>query len=80
MTTKSEMNHIAQQIRSQNITMDYGGSTFFDNGRLQDLKLKVHSDNDLINGQCTATLVLLQYSYFGFKILSDGSFSIGKIE
>lgn len=80
-TSKDELQRIKEQLENQDITMDYSSSSFFDNGRLQILKLLVTTPEGH-TGQTTADIVNLQFRYYGFKYDKDGApvFKIGEIQ
>ena len=80
MTTQTEMDKIINDLKPHNITMDYSGSRFFDDGKLRDLKLRVYAESGAPSGQCAPTLTKLQYSYYGFILKSDGYFFMGSLE
>lgn len=80
MTTKSELKVIADKLASMEISMDYSGSDFFDDDKLQKLKLYVVTPEG-VKGATTADIVALQFRYFGFLYQKDGSpsFKIGEL-
>lgn len=79
-TTREELDNIQIQLEEQGITLDYSGSSFFDNGSLQILKMQVVTPKGH-SGQTTADIVNLQYRYYGFLYQMDGQpgFKIGEI-
>ncbi len=79
-TTKDELAAISAKAEQQGIVMDYSNSSFFDNGRLQILRLNVVTSEGY-KGQTTADIVNLQFRYYGFLYQKDGqpAFKIGEI-
>lgn len=79
-TTQEELTSMASKLEQQNIKIDFTGSTFFKNDRLQKLILRV-TMADGTSGMTTADIVALQYRYFGFLYQKAGSpaFKIGEI-
>lgn len=79
-TTRSELAGIQNQLAEQGITLDYSGSSFFDNESLQILKMHVVTPKGH-SGQTTADIVNLQYRYYGFLYQEDGQpgFKIGEM-
>ncbi len=75
-TTNEEMKLIADSLSKYGVTLDITGSTFFENNRLQNLKLQVILPNNK-TGVTSADAVSLQFSYYGFLIREDGYFKIG---
>lgn len=78
-TTRNEVKLIADSLSKYGMDMDYTGSSFFENGHLQNLQLQVTLPNGKI-GITRADAVSLQFSYYGFIINEQGYFKIGKIE
>jgi hypothetical protein len=79
-TTKNELQQIKDQLENQKIMMDYSGSSFFDNDRIQILRLQIITPAGH-TGQTNADIVNLQYRYYGFKYDKTGSpvFKIGEM-
>ena len=84
-TTKSELEIIKQKVENDyGITVNYSQSTFFDNGRLRDLKILLNEDHPVSRGSFSVPLTNLQFQYHGFRIdIGQGSYfvkSTGAIE
>lgn len=79
-TTKSELKSMAQKLSEMEIEMDYSGSEFYEDDKLQKLKLIIVTP-DGNKGVTTADIVALQFRYFGFLYQKEGSpsFKIGEI-
>jgi hypothetical protein len=68
MTTRVELENLATELKEKyNTTMDYSGSTFFEDGKIRDLNLVVSLPNKG-GGNLHAPLTNLQYRYYGFTI------------
>lgn len=76
-TTESELKTISDEFKQKrNIDVDYSKSTFFDDGRINDLVLKVNT-NDGISGDASSSNVDLKMKNCGFVIDSkEGKQSI----
>ena len=79
-TTRNELKEIKNQLEKQGIVTDYFSSSFFDNDKLQILRLVVTTPEGH-SGQTTADIVNLQFKYYGFKYNKDGApvFKIGEM-
>ncbi len=79
-TTKEELIQISEKLKIQKISIDFSASTFFENNRLQNLKLVVTTPNGN-KGSCYADQTTLQFKYFGFVFNLHGqpAFKIGEL-
>jgi hypothetical protein len=67
-TTESELKTISEEFKQKrNIDVDYSKSTFFDDGRIKDLVLKVNN-NDGISGEASSSSADLKMKSCGFVI------------
>ena len=66
MSLKSEMDTFANLCLRYQITVDYTGSTYFEDGKLRTLRLGILLP-DGKSGRTQCDLTKLQYSYYGFK-------------
>ncbi|MCF8254321.1 MAG: hypothetical protein K9H61_08300 [Bacteroidia bacterium] len=65
-TTELELKLIAEEFKQKrNIDIDYSKSIFFDDGKIEDLVLKVNS-NDGYFGETTSSRYSLRMKSFGF--------------
>lgn len=78
-TTTKEIDLIADSLSRYGLNLNYAGSTFFEDGKLQNLQLEVTLPNGR-TGITRADAVSLQFSYYGFILNEQGYFRIGKIE
>ncbi len=81
MTTKTELNEIKTKLKTiSNIDLIYDQSQFFEDGKIQNLKIGVIMP-DGTEGSGSADLLNLQFKYYGFEYNSKGnpSFKIGAI-
>ncbi|HMT53091.1 MAG TPA: hypothetical protein PKD16_07270 [Saprospiraceae bacterium] len=80
LTTKAELESMSQKLATQEIKIDYSGSVFFDDGKVQKLKLYVVTPEGN-TGATAADVVTLQFKYFGFIYQKDGNptFKIGEL-
>lgn len=66
-TTESELKTISDEFKQKrNIAVDYSKSTFFDDGRIKDLVLKVN--NNEISGEVSSSSADLKIKSCGFVI------------
>jgi hypothetical protein len=79
-TTRAELKQMADKLALQEFQVDYTGSEFYENDKLQKLKLYIVTP-DGNKGVTTADIVALQFRYFGFLYQKEGnpSFKIGEI-
>lgn len=67
-TTESELKTISDEFKQKrNIDVDYSQSTFFDDGKIRDLVLKVNN-NDGISGTVSSSSTDLKMKSCGFRI------------
>ncbi|MFN8337777.1 MAG: hypothetical protein U0T36_02040 [Saprospiraceae bacterium] len=80
LTTKQELQEMAQKLAAQEIKIDYSSSEFFDDGKLRNLKLSVVTPGGS-SGATNVDGVTLQFKYFGFMYQKDGNptFKIGEM-
>jgi len=81
LTTKDEMENIKSKLKSvSNIEFDFSQSIFFEDGKIQILKVGVILP-DGSRGSGSADLVTLQFKYYGFEYHPKGnpSMRIGTI-
>ena len=71
-TTESELKTISDEFKQKrNIDVDYSKSTFFDDGRIKDLVLKVNN-NAGFSGEASSSNADLKMKSYGFIIDSKG--------
>lgn len=76
MTTQDELANIKLKLSSvSNIEFDYSQSEFFEDGKIQLLKMGVITPSGNM-GSGTADLMTLQFKYYGFEYNPKGNPSI----
>ena len=80
LTTRTELEQITSDLKSQNILMEYSRSQFFENGKLKSLSLQVAGENGKPAGSTVADLMGIQFHYYGFELKSNGYFKIGVLD
>jgi hypothetical protein len=64
-TTKGELETISRQVANYGVRMEYGNSTFFEDGKLRILSLVVTTPTH--SGKTSSDLMGIQYRYVGFE-------------
>lgn len=80
LSTKADLDKVVSLAKEKHdITVDYSGTTFFDNNRLRDVSLKVTLPNGK-GGKSSVMLAHIEHQYFGFLVdKSPGAISAFRI-
>lgn len=80
-TTQSEVDEFAKKLLKMRIVLDLTGTTYFENGTMQNLKMAVLFPDGTM-GTAAADIVGLQYRYYGFEYNPSGTtkFKTGSFE
>jgi hypothetical protein len=78
MSTKAEMDNITAELAKKSVKVDFGRSTFFEDGKLRILDLSASCGG--ATGHCHIDLVGLQYHYHGMRCDMKGGFAVGSMD
>lgn len=66
--TATELESMSQKLATQEIKIDYSGSVFFDDGKIQKTKALCCYSRKGNTGATAADVVTLQFKYFWFSL------------